>query len=190
MPFSFQLPTTSQLAFSSHVTSASHPSLPQAATTQHNILRDVLKKHKRLPPQSRASSLSVVIAALDEYIPYLLTLDAGLAGKAVNGETVDVTLRNEVYVEWRSTLSSSIPGREPPRIKGKGINYEVNFVLTILAYTYTLLARSLIHTLFVPITPTPEQRTQVILPPSIYSTPILCSPIFTLALWKQMPLTQ
>ena len=162
MPFSFQLPTTSRLSFHSSFNSDSHPSLPQAATTQHNVLRDVLKRHKRLPPQSRASSLSAIKAALDEYIPYLLTLNAALADKTRNGDTIDISLHEEVYVEWRSTLSSPVPGREPPRIKGKGIDYEISFVLVTLAYTYTLLARSQIYTLFAPTAPFPEQRTQVV----------------------------
>ena len=162
MPFLFQLPTTSSLSFSSTFTSSTHASLPQAATTQRNILRSVLKKHKRFSPQSKASGLSIVTSALNEYIPYLLALDAGLSGRSVGDEHVDISLRKEVEVEWRSTLASAIPGREPPRVKGKGLHYELDFVLAALAYTHVLQARAQLHSLFASTMPTTDQRPQII----------------------------
>ena len=162
MPFDFQLPTTSYLSLSASFNSTTHPSLPFAATTQRNILRDVLKKHKRLSPQSKVIGLQSVVAALDDYIPYILALDTGLVNESINGVNIEVSIHKEVKVNWRSTLSSSIPGREPPRIKGKSLEYEVHFVLATLAYTYSQLARSQLHTLFAPITPTAEQRSQII----------------------------
>ena len=103
-----------------------------------------------------------MISALNEYLPYLLAIDSGLAGQTVHDEQIDVSLRREVELEWRSTISSTMPGREPPRIKGKGLDYEVDFVLSTLAYLHTLLARSQLLTLYASTTPTAEQRTQVI----------------------------
>ena len=162
MPFGFQLPTTSKISFSASLDSNTHPLLPLTATTQRNILRDVLKKHKRLSPQSRASDLNTVTAALDDYLPYLLALDAGLTSRPISGENIDISTRKDFEVEWRSTLSSALPSREPSRIQGKGLGYEINFILAVLAYSHTLLARSQLHTLFTPITPNTEQRVQVI----------------------------
>ena len=162
MPFAFQLPTTAAAAFSTYISSTTHPSLPQTATVHRNLLRNTLKRHKRLSPQSRSSDLSTVLSALNEYLPYLLAIDSGLAGQAIHDEQIDVSLRREVELEWRSTISSTVPGREPPRIKGKGLDFEVDFVLSTLAYVHTLLARSQLLTLYASTTPTVEQRTQVI----------------------------
>jgi len=125
MPYIFPLPTTSYLNFPSFLSSKTHPSLPQAASNARSVLRSILKTHKRLPLQSQSSNLSTVVSALTEYIPYLLALDSALAGKPVAGEEVEVTLEKEVEVEWRPALCPSIPGRDPPRVKGKGLDYEV-----------------------------------------------------------------
>ena len=162
MPYAFQLPTASALSLSACFNSVTHPSVPQTTTIYRNILRNVLKKHKRLPPQSKASNLTTVLAALNEYLPYLLALNAGLSRLPVINEIIDLSLHEEVEVEWRSTLASTLPGREAPRLKGKGLDYEISFVLTTLAYTHVLLARSQLHTLFAPTTPSTEQRTQTI----------------------------
>ena len=73
-----------------------------------------------------------------------------------------MALRVEIEMEWRTILTSStVPGREFLRIKGKGIDYEIIFILTTLGSVYTLLARSQLHMLYAPITPTTEQRTQI-----------------------------
>ena len=162
MPFQFSLGTTSSVSFPSCVSSSSHPSLPLSATSYRSVLRNALKKHKRLSPRAQSSNLNAVLNALDEYIPYLLTLDAGLSDLAIRGEEIDVTLQEEVDVEWRSSITATSPGRGCPRAKGKGLDYEICCVLSTLGYVYTLLARSQLHTLYDTITPTPEQRVSII----------------------------
>lgn len=136
--------------------------LPLTATNHRGVLRNALKKHKRLAPPSQASNLSTALSALNGYLPYLLALDAGLSGKVVSGEEIDVALEREIELEWRATLSATLPGREPPRVKGRGLDYETSFVLSTLAYTSTLLSRNQLHVLYAPTTPTPEQRTAAI----------------------------
>ena len=162
MPFAFQLPTTANLSLSACLVSSTHPSLPHTATTQRNILRSLLKKHKRLTPQAKNADLQTVKAALNEYVPYVLAIDASLSGRSINDEQVDLSLRTELEIQWRSTLAAALPGREPRRLKGKGLDYEIDFVLTSLAYVYTSLARSSLLTLYGSITPSVEQRVKTI----------------------------
>ncbi|KAK8175625.1 pH-response regulator protein palC [Phyllosticta citrichinensis] len=163
MPFPFQLPTTGALSFADYFSSNSHPSLPLAATTCRGVLRDVLKRHKRLPPSSQAANLPTVLSALNEYIPYLSVLDAGLSGKSIGGEEVDVVLVKEPQVDWRATLTATLPGRDPPRVKLQSLEAEIFFVLSTLAYVHSLLARAQLHSLQSSAAlPTPEQRTAAI----------------------------
>ena len=162
MPFAFTLPTTSALHFSTFANSTTHPTLLLAASTHRAVLRGVLKKHKHLPPSSRASNLSTVLAALTDYLPYLLTLEAALCGRTVNDEEIDLALKNEIDVEWRTTLTATTPGREPPRVKGKGLDFELFFVLHTFACVHTLQARAQLLALYAAITPTAEQRTTII----------------------------
>lgn len=162
MPYSFQLPTTSTLLYSEFISSATHPSLPFTATTHRNVIRSVLKKHKRLSPQARVANLSNIISVFEEYIPYLFTINAGLEGKEISGEEIDITLLREIEVEWRTSLSATIPGREAPRVNGKGLDYEICFVLTTLAYVNTLSAQSQLRTLYSAVTPSKEERTEAI----------------------------
>ncbi|KAF2808613.1 pH-response regulator protein palC [Mytilinidion resinicola] len=162
MPFPFTLPTTSSLSFPDFYTSATHPSLPLSATTHRGVLRDTLKKHKRLPPASQPSNLPSVLSALNAYIPYLFALDAGLGGRSIAGEEVDVVLVRELEVEWRATLSASIPGREASRVKLKSLESELCFVLLCAAEVHALLARSQLHTLYNATMPTADQRATAI----------------------------
>ncbi|CAD6570571.1 MAG: hypothetical protein ASARMPREDX12_007582 [Alectoria sarmentosa] len=162
MPFPFTLPTTSALPFSDFAQSSTHPSLPQTASTYRAVLRSVLKKHKHLASQSRASNLSTVLAALNDYVPYLLVLDAGLCGRSVGGEEIDVVLKKEIDVEWRTTLTATVNGREIPRVKGRGLDYEISFALQTLACVYTLQARGQLLALYGSITPTDEQRIAIV----------------------------
>ena len=162
MPFAFTLPTTSNLSFSSFAVSTTHPSLPLAASTHRGVLRTVLKKHKRLAPSSRASNLTTVLVALDDYLPYLLALDAALCGRLVDGEEIDLALKQEIHVEWRTTLTATLPGRDPLRVEGKGLDFEIAFVLHTLACVYTLQARSQLLALYGAISPTAEQRTVIV----------------------------
>jgi hypothetical protein len=162
MPFPFVLPTTSSISFTDYFSSNTHPSLPLCATTARGVLRDALKRHKRIPPASQASNLPSVHAVLNEYIPYLFALDAGLSGTSCAGEEIDLVLVKELEVEWRTTLSASLPGREPARIKLKSLENEIFFTLSTLAYVYSLQARAQLHTLYNAELPSPEQRATAI----------------------------
>ncbi|KAH6724570.1 hypothetical protein BKA61DRAFT_32508 [Leptodontidium sp. MPI-SDFR-AT-0119] len=165
MPFSFTLPTTSSFSFSAYFESSSHPSLPLSASTYRGVLRDTLKKHKRLSPSEQTPHLSSVLLALNNYIPYLLAIDNGLASQPVAGEEVDVVLKSTPNLEWRPTLSDNVvPGQETGRVKIKSLEYEIYFVLQTLGYTYTLLSRSSLHLLYSSATASPsaEQRTLAI----------------------------
>ncbi|KAL5116959.1 hypothetical protein ACEQ8H_005177 [Pleosporales sp. CAS-2024a] len=162
MPFPFTLPTTSSIAFTDYFSSSTHPSLPNCATTARGLLRDVLKRHKRIPPASQASHLPTVQSALNEYLPLLFALDAGLSGASCAGEEIDLVLVKELEVEWRSTLASSIAGREPGRVKLKSLESELYFTLSTLAYVYSLQARAQLHTLYNATLPSPEQRATAI----------------------------
>lgn len=162
MPFPYLLPTTSSVSFLESFNSSTHPSLPNCATTARGVVRDVLKRHKRIPAASQASNLSTVLSALNDYIPYLFALDAGLSGTSCAGEEIDLVLVKELEVEWRSTLGSSIPGREPARVKLKSLESELCYTLSTLAYVYSLQARAQLHTLYNANLPTPEQRATAI----------------------------
>ena len=162
MPFAFSLPTTSSLSFSAYSTSPTHPSLSSTATAYRGVFRNVLKKHKRLSPPSRNSNLSTVLSALNDYIPYLLTLDAALSSKSVNGEEVELILKQEIAVKWRTTLTATAPGQQAPRHSGKGLDYEISFVLHTLGCAYTLQARAQLLALYASITPTSDQRVSII----------------------------
>ncbi|KAL2184277.1 hypothetical protein L209DRAFT_757687 [Thermothelomyces heterothallicus CBS 203.75] len=150
MPYPFVLPTTSSFSFSSSFTSESHPSLPLQASTHRGVVRDTLKKYKRLPPASQASSLSTVASTLQTYIPYLLALDAGLSPKGSHSaDKPSVTLTATPQIEWRPTLSgSSLPGREPPRVKIHSLEHEILFALSALANTHTLQSRAALQPLY------------------------------------------
>ncbi|MCJ1280869.1 hypothetical protein MMC26_000186 [Xylographa opegraphella] len=162
MPYGFPLPTTSALSFVGCFESNSHPSLIPVATVHREILRANLKKHKRLPLPSQAFNLTVVISALLDYLPYLFALDAGLSGKSVSNEEIDVVLLKDVEVEWRPCVASCVAGREAARVRGRGLDYEICFVLTTLAYAYTLMARGQLLTLYAVTLPTSEQRAAAI----------------------------
>ncbi|QUC22369.1 uncharacterized protein UV8b_06610 [Ustilaginoidea virens] len=150
MPFPFVLPTTSSFAFSSSLSCDSHPSLPLTASAQRGVVRDALKKHKRLPPNSRGASLATVISSIDSYLPYLLAVDAGVSCQSLEGgEVMGVILRAAPAITWRPTLSAPIvPGKERPRVKITSLEYEISFVLCTLAYAYTLTARSALQPLY------------------------------------------
>lgn len=124
-----------------------------------------MKKHKRLLPAEQSSHLASVLLALNNYVPYLLAIDAGLGNQPVAGEELDVVLKSTPTVEWRPTISdSSVPGRENSRLKIQSLEYEIYFTLSALAYTYTLLSRVSLHPLYSSVTASPstEQRTLAI----------------------------
>ena len=165
MPFQFTLPTTSSFSFSTFFSSDTHPSLPLSASTYRGVLRDALKRHKRLPPHEQHSNLSTILLSLNNYLPYLLALDGGLGNQQVAGEELDVVLKSTPTLEWRPTLSDhAIPGREAPRLKIQSLEYEISFSLATLAYTNTLLSRAALQPLYSTATasPTSDQRAHAI----------------------------
>ena len=139
MPFPFTLPTTSSVLLSESFESVTHPSLPLQATTKRSVLKDALKKHKRLAAASRASHLPTVQDALTGYIPYLFTLNTATSYRDVGNERVDVEVVKPLEVEWRTTLTATPPGREAQRPKLTGIHHEIAFTITNLAHTHVLM---------------------------------------------------
>lgn len=162
MPFPFTLPTTSSVLLSDFFTSSTHPSLPFTATTKRSVLKDALKKYKRLSPQSRASNLTAVQDALTNYIPYLLAINTASAYRDIRNERVDVEVVAPLTVEWRATLSATLPGKEPTRPKVTGLHHEIAFTLSTLAYVHSLLARTQLNLLHGSNALSPEQRTSAI----------------------------
>lgn len=165
MPYPFILSTTSAFSFSSSFTCESHPSLLLNASTHRGVVRDNLKKHKRLPPSSQSGSLSSVASSITTYLPYLLAVDAGLRYGGVYGQDVALTLKSPPAIEWRPTLSdAAVPGKEPARVKIHSMTHELSFALSSLANTYTLQARLALYPLYSTSSapPTPEQRSTAI----------------------------
>ena len=162
MPYTFSLPTTSSLSYSSFLSSSTHPSLPLTATTYRSVLRNVLKKHKRLPLQAQTSNLSHVLSTINEYLPYAFAIEAGISGRLVGDEEIVASLDKEIDVEWRACLLDTLSRREVPRVNGKGLDYELCFALETLACIYSLLARMHLLTIHKPGTSTLAQRTTAI----------------------------
>ncbi|KAL2841907.1 hypothetical protein BJY01DRAFT_217026 [Aspergillus pseudoustus] len=179
MVYAFDLPTTSHLSFQSYLSSRTHPSLPQSATTARHAFRLALKAHSRLPrgPQ-RDFHLNSVLSALNDYLPYLVAIAQGINGRPIDitgapsiipTEEIEVTPRAEFEPEWRASLASnslSLKSSRPTtsgRTRGPGIQYELAFTLTTLGYVLSSLARSgVTRTLYASSTPTSEQRTAAI----------------------------
>lgn len=165
MPFPFTLPTTSSFSFSSTYASSSHPSLPLTASTQRGVVRDALKKHKRLPPASQSSNVPTLVNSLTDYLPYLLAIDAGLRDEAVADLRVSPTSTAAPSIEWRPTLSdTAVRNIEAPRAKINDLEHEIAFVLITLANCHVLLARSALHPLHVTsaAVTSPQERTAAI----------------------------
>lgn len=192
MVFSFSLPTTSHLSFQSYLSSPTHPSLPSSASTARHALRLALKKHKALHPSQRAAHLPYIFIALNEYIPYLFALSRGLSSSTPfasapghsphdnhdrdrdhEQEHIDIILRAEIEVQWRATLSSPssfhqhllqhASSSRNRRIKGRGLDFEIAFVLTTLGYVLSWMARTkVLSTLYARNTPTMEQKTAAV----------------------------
>ncbi|KAJ5475160.1 pH-response regulator protein palC [Penicillium diatomitis] len=172
MVFAFTLPTTSPLSFQTFISSPTHPSLPQSASTARHALRLALKAHKRLPRGARQDAhLPAVSAALNEYIPYLFAISNGLSAESAQvesfetptyqsgGDAVEVVSHAEVQSAWRATLSANTGGglhiHAPSgqtnhklqrlhggRTAGLGIDFEIAFTLTTLGYVLSRLARA------------------------------------------------
>jgi hypothetical protein len=151
MPFPFVLPTTSAFSFTQAFVCESHPSLPLTASTYRGVVRDTLKKHKRLPPASQTSSLASVASSLNDYIPYLLAIDAGVNdNQLIAGNTIKVVVQSQPHIEWRPTLSDEpVPGRERPRVRLTSLDHEICFVFSTLGFYHVLMARSALQPLHV-----------------------------------------
>ncbi|EME49074.1 hypothetical protein DOTSEDRAFT_49406 [Dothistroma septosporum NZE10] len=162
MPFPFELPTTSSVLLSEYFDSVTHPSLPLAAATRRSVLKDALKKHKRLTPQAQATNISTVQDAVAGYLPYLLALNTGSGYRDVGPESLDVEVKKPLETEWRSTLSAALPGRENARPRLAGLHHEVAFTLSTLAYVHSLLARSQLRMLYGGVALSADQRTTTI----------------------------
>lgn len=162
MPFPFALPTTSSVLLSDFLTSSSHPSLPLTATTKRSVLKDALKKHKRLPQRDQAAHLPTIQDAVNAYLPYLLALNATSAHRDVGSGPVEVEVVKPLEVEWRTPLTATLSGRDPPRPKVTGLHHELAFTLSSLAYTHALLARSQLRVLYGSDVLSAEQRTTAI----------------------------
>ncbi|KAM3415333.1 hypothetical protein BST61_g8862 [Cercospora zeina] len=162
MPFAFALPTTSSVLLSDCFDSLTHPALPLTATTKRSIVKDALKKHKRLAPPAREAHLPAVQRAINDYLPFLLALNAATGFRHHGPERLDVDIKRPLHVEWRSTLSAALPGREHARPKLTGLHHEIAFTLSTLAYTHALLARSQLRALHASTAWTTEQRTTAI----------------------------
>ena len=163
MPFPFVLPTTSAFSFAAAFSCPSHPSLLRNASTYRGVVRDTLKRHKRLPPESQAANLGLVVSALQDYLPYLVTVADGLSGKnavrVVPRQTSAHDPKKQTQgLEWRPVLvDPRIPGREAPRVKISlapgatiaGLAAEIAFALSALGHAYTLQARAALQPLYV-----------------------------------------
>ncbi|KAJ6014285.1 hypothetical protein N7540_008876 [Penicillium herquei] len=124
MVYDFTLPTTSPLSFQSCISSATHPSLPQLASTARYGLYHALQSHKRLPRGPRQDAhLQIVLSELNKYIPFLFAISHGLTGRPVrstfpigshesstqnprSGEEIEITVHAEIESAWKPTLSS------------------------------------------------------------------------------------
>ncbi|GAB1744794.1 hypothetical protein NU219Hw_g2610t1 [Hortaea werneckii] len=162
MPFPFTLPTTSSVLLTDCFESATHPSLPLVATTKRSVLKDALKKHKRLSAREQTAHLSTVQDAVLNYLPYLGALNAAAGFGDVGIERVDLGVKKPMEVEWRTTLSATLPGREPPRLKLVGLNHELAFTMSTLGYVHFLLARVQLRMLFEATVLSAEQRTAAV----------------------------
>ena len=122
----------------------------------------MLKSHRKRSGKTQPEDAAVLLAAIQDYLPYLSALNVGIHGRLVNGEVVNAEIKVEATVHWRSTLLQPAPSRPSIRVKGKTVDFEVCFVLTTLAYIYNAQARTQLLALYGPVTPSPEQRTAAI----------------------------
>lgn len=190
MVFAFDLPTTSHLAFQSCLSSDTYPALLHRASASRHTLQLVLERYGRLTATEKPQCLPSVDDALNDYIPYLSTIARGLrshsekheqqrehklnASGNADEEFVEFVARADVEPEWCPTLTtrngvdrfSSFLSKHDARrlvLRGKGIEFEIAFVLMTKAFTLSLLSRkTYLDTFYAPRTPSPEQRTAAV----------------------------
>ncbi|CAK7201135.1 hypothetical protein SEUCBS139899_003837 [Sporothrix eucalyptigena] len=166
MPYPFVLPTTSAFALTTAFTCPTHPSLLRTASTYRGVVRDTLKRHKRMPPESQSANLALVVSSLQDYLPYLLAAADGLAGRhkevrvtpTVPKSSKDDKKESTVHLEWRPVLvDARLPGKESPRVRipltgshsTAALDTEAAFALSALGHAYTLQARAALQPLYV-----------------------------------------
>jgi hypothetical protein len=148
MPYPFTLPTTSPASFAAYYTSPVYPSLPLLTTQHRGTVRNLLKAFKRATPSQQSTQLPQLLTALETYLPYLLFLQSSLHSGDVLPSDSSST---EFTTSWRTTLTSpAFPGAPSKRVQREGLEYEIAFVLSTLAYVHTLLARSQLHDALAP----------------------------------------
>lgn len=114
---------------------------------------------------------------MNEYIPYLFAINDGLSGRGVRPaaggeeENIDITLKEEISVEWRPVLVSSLSSilksaattgtgySGSNRLRGRGIDFEIAFVVGTLGYVLSNMARvTVLRVLYASATPTADQK--------------------------------
>jgi hypothetical protein len=177
MPFQYMLPTTSLVSFSKHYSSPVYPSLPLIVTRYRGIARNLLKAHKRLPSSQQSANLPQIQAALESYLPYLFFLQSSLhLGDVLPSDIASTPIKTS----WRATLTTPpFPGSSPKRVEREGLDYEIAFTLSVLAYTYTLTSRSQLQSALV--VSVEKDKKQSLLNQAIKGL-LLCSSIFTYSL--------
>lgn len=134
------------------------------ATTYRSVLRDALKRHKRLSAPSQQSNLSTITEALNAYVPYLLVLDASLNNQRT-APTISISPTSPFQSQWRPTLTrpSNPALREPDRVTLNHVSEELAFVLQTLAYIQVIQSRTALLPLYASSPPpSQEQRTLAI----------------------------
>ncbi|KAL8731114.1 MAG: hypothetical protein Q9166_003642 [cf. Caloplaca sp. 2 TL-2023] len=145
------------------------------AQTHHSLLRSVLKTYHKTPKTQRNTHLPSILQTLNNYIPYLFAISRGLDGKTVRGEEIDVVLKREIESEWKSILADDGVVRLPigkggtgrgkkGRVRLKGIDAEICFVLTTLATIQRLIAREQLRSIYTSgnAFPEREERTKAV----------------------------
>ncbi|KAF4122946.1 BRO1-like domain [Geosmithia morbida] len=151
MPFPFVLPTTSSFSFSANFDSDSHPSISINASMYRGVAKDTLRKHKRLDHSAQVGNLSTVRTALNDYLPYLVAVDAGLHDLRIPGscDLIHIDPKDQVAIKWRPTLSGDVvPGRERSRVKINSLEHELIFMFSALGLTYVQEARAVLKPLY------------------------------------------
>ena len=144
MPFPFTLPTASAVSFSKHYTSEAYPSLPLACSTHRGVLRDSLKSHKRLPASAQGANIKHIISVTTDYLSYLQFLHKALQ----SGDASPIPTAPEIETAWTPTLASTtrfgVSSSREKRARGRGLEYEVFWAYSTLAYAHTIQARVLL----------------------------------------------
>lgn len=158
MPFPFTLPTASTVSFSKHYVSAAYPSLPLACSTHRGILRDSLKSHKRLPASAQGANIKHIISVTTEYLSYLQFLHKALK----SGDVSPIPTAPEIETAWTPTLASTTRFGVPSsreRARGRGLEYEIFWAYSTLAYAHSIQARVLLIGFLSRLSPSPSPET-------------------------------